>query len=121
MNFLFAGLYALTGLVFVAIGLLTKKFPPKKINWWYGYRTPRSMKNQDTWTEANRFASELSQKIGWVLITIGVAASIVFRKLYDANLILFFIFLMFSALLMFVLTEKHLAFLFDKEGKRISR
>ena len=36
---------------------------PKKINSWYGYRTPSSMKNQDTWTVANQIST------AWLLYT----------------------------------------------------
>ncbi|MFT5762177.1 MAG: putative membrane protein [Polaribacter sp.] len=30
-------------------------FPPKKINSWYGYRTNKSMKNEEVWHFANTF------------------------------------------------------------------
>lgn len=33
-------------------------FPPKKINRWYGYRTPYSMKNQKIWDYANKIAAK---------------------------------------------------------------
>ncbi len=31
-----------------------KKFPPKEINEWYGFRTRRTMANQDIWDAANK-------------------------------------------------------------------
>ena len=31
-----------------------KKYPPKKINNFYGFRTRRTMANQDIWDEANK-------------------------------------------------------------------
>lgn len=34
--------------VMIVAGFLMWKHPPKKINGFYGYRTTRSMKNQDT-------------------------------------------------------------------------
>lgn len=37
---------------------MVQKFPPKKINWWYGYRTSRSMKNEETWKAAQEYASK---------------------------------------------------------------
>lgn len=37
--------------------LIVKKFPPKKINWWYGYRTSRSMQNEEIWKVAQAYAS----------------------------------------------------------------
>lgn len=52
-------LHIFTGSVVLAVGLLMKFLPPKKINSFYGYRTPRSMKNQLAWEEANSFSAKL--------------------------------------------------------------
>jgi uncharacterized membrane protein len=38
-------------------GLILFIFPPKKINWYYGYRTPSSTKNQTVFKYANRISS----------------------------------------------------------------
>lgn len=46
-------------LLMLASGLVMWKFAPKRINWWFGYRTARSMKNEDTW----RFAHEHCGKL----------------------------------------------------------
>lgn len=43
------------------------QFPPKKINSFYGYKTPLSMKNQENWDFAQRFASKEMMKLGLVL------------------------------------------------------
>ena len=43
--------------ILLILGIIFYKFPPKKINSVYGYRTPRSMTNQDTWDSANTFSS----------------------------------------------------------------
>lgn len=41
---------------------------PKTINWGYGYRTTMSMKNQDTWDFAHKYAGGLWFKWGkWLL------------------------------------------------------
>ena len=47
-------IYVLTtnGLLFL-LSLIFWKFPPKKINNFYGYRTHRSMQNQEIWDFAN--------------------------------------------------------------------
>ena len=44
------------------------KNPPKKINSTYGYRTNRSMKNQDTWDFAQREMGLVWQRVGGVLL-----------------------------------------------------
>ncbi len=36
-------------LIFLWIGLLWEKHPPKKINWAYGYRKRRSSASQQAW------------------------------------------------------------------------
>lgn len=61
----------LTGLVFVLAGILTLRFPPKKINSLYGYRTPGSMKNQEHWDFAQRTASYQSMRTGAMLALTG--------------------------------------------------
>lgn len=47
-------------------GLILKIFPPKKINYFYGYRTSRSMKNEHNWKIANAYSANI--------IIIGTAA-----------------------------------------------
>lgn len=42
-------------IILIIIGLTFSKHAPKKINSFSGYRTERSMKNIETWTEANKF------------------------------------------------------------------
>lgn len=45
-------------------GLVMLKFPPSKINFIYGYRTPRSMKSQERWDFAQRYAARELLRIG---------------------------------------------------------
>lgn len=52
-------LHLITGALFLGAALMMKIWPPKKINSFYGYRTPRSMKNQLAWDDANAFSSDL--------------------------------------------------------------
>lgn len=47
----------LMNLVFLAAGIVMLLFPPKKINGLYGYRTPRSMRNQENWDKAQRISA----------------------------------------------------------------
>ena len=39
-------------ILIVLFAIIVKTYPPKKINHFYGYRTSRSMKNQETWIVA---------------------------------------------------------------------
>ena len=62
----------LVGLIMITVGLISYYFPPKKINPWYGYRTPSSQKNQQTWDVANRFAAIYSIKAGAIVLIAGI-------------------------------------------------
>ncbi len=46
----------LAGTIFCLAGVLLIKFPPKKINSLYGYRTPRSMKSEAAWNFAQKYS-----------------------------------------------------------------
>lgn len=61
----------LTGLIFIIAGFIQYKFPPKKINNLYGYRTARSMRNQASWEFAQLYSSKLLMKLGVLLALSG--------------------------------------------------
>nr|WP_297787948.1 SdpI family protein [uncultured Allomuricauda sp.] len=47
-----------SGCLALIAGLVFKNNLPKKINWWYGYRTKRSMKNQEQWDFAQKLGAK---------------------------------------------------------------
>ncbi|MDX1278523.1 SdpI family protein [Oceanihabitans sediminis] len=57
----------LAGGAFILAGIIMHFFPPKKINSIYGYRTVRSMKNQNTWDFAQKYSAKLLLGIGAAL------------------------------------------------------
>ena len=63
----------LSGLIFIAVALITYRFPPKKINDLYGYRTASSMKSQERWDFAQRYSSGQMIKGGLMLIGAAIA------------------------------------------------
>ena len=65
-NVLF-GLPLATGIIFIAVGALLYKFPPKSINFLYGYRTKNSMKTQERWDFAQIYAAKTIIKVGFIL------------------------------------------------------
>jgi len=95
------------------LGWLLKKYPPKKINHLYGYRTQRSMKNQATWEAANTYSSLIFFKVSLYSFFIPVALYF----LYPQQNVLFTI-ITNTLLLLYVLyaTEKHLKARFDIQG-----
>ncbi|MDX9881145.1 MAG: SdpI family protein [Prolixibacteraceae bacterium] len=62
----------LTGLVFIITGIILLKFPPKKRNSFYGYRTASSMKNQERWDFAQIYSSKEMIKLGSLLALLGL-------------------------------------------------
>lgn len=49
----------MVGSIFVVVGFIMLKFPPKKINMLYGYRTALSMKNQEHWRFSQKYSAVL--------------------------------------------------------------
>lgn len=49
----------LVGPIFMIAGIVMLLFPPKKINYLYGYRTKNSMKNIDRWNFAQNYSAKI--------------------------------------------------------------
>lgn len=60
----------LAGSVFLVMGFFTLKFPPKKINSFYGYRTPSSMKSKDRRIFAQKIGARQMLKGGVILLLV---------------------------------------------------
>lgn len=117
--------FALSCLILL-VGLLFTKHPPKKINFAYGYRTERSMKNQETWDFAHQFIGKLWLKWG-ICTTIVSILSAVGCYLFDFVskwcLLINIAVLSFVVLVMLLSippTEIALKENFDEKGNRIS-
>ncbi len=103
--------------ILLICGFMLKKYPPQKINMWYGYRTSLSRKNSDTWAIANAYCANLFMLGGCILTALGLISLVLpdmgVSGTYIGQGILFgFIALLVAA------TEKHLNKLFDKNGNR---
>ena len=66
----------------IVFGFIMKKNAPKDINYIFGYRTTRSMKNQDTWEFAHKHCGRIWWKIGLIMLII---TSIVNIPFYNSN------------------------------------
>ena len=109
--------------VMLVFGIRFGKNPPKKINSFFGYRTSRSMKNQQTWFYAHRYLGKLWKLLAPMLVVLAVVPmALVYGKTNDemstVGLIVCFVQL---ALLLCSLpiTERYLKRTFDERGKRI--
>lgn len=59
---------ALVGVIFILVGIIMLLFPPKKINFLYGYRTNLSMKTQENWDYSQKYSAKLIMVLGGFLI-----------------------------------------------------
>ena len=59
-------------LVMIGFGKLFLKSAPKEINFVFGYRTSRSMKNKETWEFAHKYIGKLWYVGGLILLPISI-------------------------------------------------
>jgi len=64
----------------ISIGGLWKKNPPKTINYIYGYRTTRSMKNEATWEFAHKYVGKLWFDFGSAMTIVTVILMILLKR-----------------------------------------
>ena len=105
------------GFLFVVIGLVMRFFPPRKINWYYGYRTGTSMKNQEMWAAANRYAAQLFWQLGLVMMVLGAITFMLPPTTFTGIYAGIFLMLLLVAVT-YYLTEQHLKKHFDERGKK---
>jgi len=65
----------LCGAIFVAAGLVMRWKPPRRINHVYGYRTARSMADQESWDFAQAFSARELVHWGAILLAAGLAVA----------------------------------------------
>ncbi len=108
-------------LMMVGFGLLLMKNPPKKINSYYGYRTRRSVRSQQTWDFAHYYFGKLWLVCGLVSLPISlVPLCLVLGKSEQVISVAGLIVLGIQTLLLLVtilLTERALMKNFDEFGK----
>lgn len=54
-------------LIMLVFGYAFSKKQPKKINYFIGYRTRRSMASKENWTHANKRLGQIWFKLGWLV------------------------------------------------------
>ncbi len=67
-----------TGIIFIIAGFIMLKFPPKKINTLYGYRTSSSMKSQESWDFSQKYSSIEMIKLG-AFLTLCSTIGLIFK------------------------------------------
>ena len=95
-------------------------YRPKEVNSLYGYRTKRSMKNQNVWLTANKISAKYMFQAS-VCTTI-FQALVIFLGNNDSNYLLYsFSFLIIALGISIWMTELKLNQLFDKEGNSLKK
>lgn len=96
----------LVGIILIITGLITLKFPPKKINSFYGYRTKNSMKDIERWNFAQQFSSKLTIKLGFFLsLTCLITMNVTYIS-YGIGLFIGLALIFLVVILLFTQTEK---------------
>ena len=109
-------LYVLTtnGLLFL-ISIIFWKFPPKKINSIYGYKTPKAMLNQQIWDFANAtFHRTLLIYAGFSFVSAMILANFSAKELTWEPMVL----VVLSIIVSVIKTERALSDNFTDEGKK---
>jgi uncharacterized membrane protein len=103
--------------ILMAVAVLFRIFPPKRINPLYGYRTERSMSSQEIWDEANRYSANLLLVLSAALCGYACAAMALFEGTVPA--------LSTAAgavaglIALVALTERHLNRTFGRDGTKM--
>jgi uncharacterized membrane protein len=95
------------GIVFIAASLIMIVFPPKKINFLYGYRTAASMKNQQVWDFSQNYSAKKMLWCGFVIFSLSFL-NLIFDISQEFSLVLGLILLILGCIYMFVSTEKEI-------------
>lgn len=120
MFYLYLVTTILLSLTIIIFGFIFIKRPPKSINYLYGYRTSMSMKNQDTWDFAHRYAGKVWTILGSIALFIFTPLTIILKNIkhYDYIMVILIIVQVAFVTLVIPLTERALRKTFDKEGRR---
>lgn len=110
-------IYVLTtnGVLFL-ISIIFWKFPPKKINGLYGYRTPKAMQNEDIWQFANATFNLTFLKYSGISF---LAALVLTSSSSEQLTWQPMVFVALAILVSLIKTERAINETFDDDGKRI--
>ena len=101
------------------------KKAPAQINSVFGYRTPMSMKNQDTWEFAHKYCGKIWYICGWILLVVTIPAMLPVMKADEDTVgsvgTVLCLLQIIPLILSIVPTELALRKNFDKNGRRRRR
>lgn len=106
----------MSAIVFIILGCLIRFFPPKTQNSFYGYRSFMSMKNQETWNEAQKYAGFTMLIFG--LINLFLSLWAILTPIILNNEVVQLMVLIIGTIFVIYINEARLREIFTKEGKR---
>ena len=99
-------------LIMLICGFLMYKHPPKKINFFVGYRTKKSMKNKINWKKANIYSGKIMLITGIVTTIISIIILILellnIIRITDEILVVIILIQLLPLSVPIILTEKKL-------------
>ena len=110
----------LPGAFLAIMGTMGLIWPPRRPNWWYGYRTPRSMRGQESWDDANRLASLLLLLVGFLSLNTGLTCWFLTKRPEIAVTIVALVTSLLSLGIVAVV-EVYLSRNFDRDGRPVRR
>jgi len=96
------------------VGFVFKKYPPQKMNFIYGYRSSKSLKNQAQWDYAQKIAASESIKLGGVL-TVSSMIGLYYKPSEHLALIIGLGFMIITFLILIMRVEKAITTKFKDE------
>lgn len=66
--------------IMIIVGFIFSHKAPDNINYIYGYRTKRSMRNKETWDFAHKYCGKLWRVLGFILLIITCVVMLFFIK-----------------------------------------
>ncbi len=104
----------MSGIIFVIGGLIMQKFPPKKINMMYGYRTSSSMKSKENWDFAQKYSTVLMIYTGFGLVLVSLLG-LIYEVSTGKGVFIGTVELIIATLVMFYKTENAIKQKFNDE------
>lgn len=110
--------HGLLALIMFGTAYVLMRRPPAAINWLYGYRTHRSMRNPDTWQAGNAYSANLLLRLTLLLPVVQVLAYAILGPKTSLGVAIGYV--VMEAVLVLIMTERYLAGHFDEAGNRRS-
>ena len=105
----------LVGFTFVIAAYLMLKFPPKEINYMYGYRTKNSMKTKERWFFSQIYSSKIMIYCGLSLMLLSVFG-LLFKVSVAKGVFISTLCIIISVIVLYIKTEKAIKQNFKNEN-----